>query len=122
MIIFISTVVLVLGIILGMWGWGEKNDDLITISVMAIVASIAVGFGLLGGLVPTGETKEQLVIPEQISKSEFTVFAKIENTSIFSTDAKFVLSPIDKIMIKKEDSCNAYGFVLNTRYTFSLKD
>ena len=122
MIIFISTILLLWGIILGIWGWGLKNDVLIRSSIMAIVASIGVGFGILGGLSPTGETKEQLVIPEQIAKSEFTVFAKIENTSIFSTDAKFVFSPIDKIMIKKEDFCNSYGFVYSTRYTFSLKD
>ena len=83
MIISISAVVLVLGIILGIWGGGSKNDNLIMSSVMAIVVSIVIGFCILGGLAPTGETKEQLIIPEQISKSEFTVFAKIENTSIF---------------------------------------
>lgn len=84
--------------------------------------SIVLGLGLIGGAVPSGEWEESIIFPENVDKSEFVVFVKIENQTFSTTDAKIVTAPIDKIRLKQIDKCNSYGAILETQYEIILAD
>jgi hypothetical protein len=92
------------------------------IGIILMIASVVVGFGLLGGVAPLGQWKESIVIPENVAKSEFVVFVKIDGQTLSCNDAKIVSAPLDKIRIKKTDKCNCYGGVMNTSYEIMLAD
>ena len=78
MVLYVSTIAIIvlLAALFLAWVFECKEFQIATLVVLAIVAVL--GFGILGGAVPLGETTIEILMPDHVAKSEFMLFVNIE--------------------------------------------
>ena len=120
--IIISAVAVGICVTIAILGYLNGNEDAFIGGILFGLISSLFGFGMLCGAMPVGNSKTEIIMPENVAKTEFVLFVDVENKTISTKDSKMVKASIESVRVKKESHCNAYGGTLNAFYSIILAD
>lgn len=124
--LIVSIVGLIVSIIMIIIGADNDNDDIwgdeiLGLGISVLVIDLLCGF-LLCCNVATIRTESSILIPDEIAKSQYTLYTKCDGQSLSSTEARFVMASNDTIRVKKTLHINSYGGVASTSYNLEVME
>lgn len=84
------------------------RDSLLGLGFLWLFLDAIFGFGFLCNCVSIKE-QQSILIPEEVAKSQYTLYTKCEGLTLATSEAKFVMASNDLIRVKKTVSFNSYG-------------
>ena len=121
-VLIISGIICLVALAFFIAGAIDGDDGCMGISAVVVIFTVIIGFGLIGGLAPSGGKKTAIFIPDSVTKGEYEIFVKIEGNTLSTTDARLVATETDKIRVKKIMSLNSYGGVVENKFEIVLAD
>ena len=109
------------GIIAKAHCYDGDGNGFIGIGIAVIILDIVFGFFMVGNGISVKEQKT-ILMPDEIAKSQYTLFVKCEGRQFESTEARFVMASNDLIRVEKKEGINSYNNVCETSYVLVLSD
>jgi hypothetical protein len=120
--LIISIVVAVIGFVLIIIGLIDPiNDGVAGLGLAILVLDGFFGFLLMCGCISVRD-ESVILPPDEIARSQYTLFVKCNGNQLNSTEAKFVMASNDVIRVKKTIGYNSYGGTCGTSYELFLQE
>lgn len=125
--LLISIIVIVISLVLIVHGAvysdidSETGGGLIAVGIVAFILDIVFGFLILCNSIEI-RSEKAILMPEEIAKSQYTVYVKCDGQSLSSTEARFVMASNDLIRVEKRISFNSYDKECAKEWTIVVVD
>ena len=112
--LFIALVLFIVGLL-------ASDENFIGVGTLIFILDLFFGFGMLANCV-TIDTQKSILQPDELAKSEYTLYVKCEGQSLNTTDHMFLIASNDLVRVEKILSFNSYGKISGTTYQLVVLD
>ena len=102
-------------------GLSLESNETMGCGIIAMVMIGIFGFFIGCNVTPIKHNRT-ILMPDEIAKSQYTLFVKCEGRQFESTEARFVMASNDLIRVEKKEGINSYNNVCETSYVLVLSD
>ena len=102
-------------------GLAMKDSNVWGSFLFALGVDILLGFGMIANVGAWGGTQTEIIVPDEIAKSQYTMFVTCQGQTYQTSDIKLFTAPESSIRVIRAWDINAYGNKINfTRNELTL--
>lgn len=98
----------ILSLIIGIFGKSKNSEQFLGAGILATPLVLILGYGVICYTIPIREEITTL-IPQEIAKSQYTLYLTCNGKTFNSTDARIVMTDTNLIRVQKTTQFNSYN-------------
>lgn len=114
-IILVCWIIAIICVVGMVWGYLASIGELWGLMFLLLFADIIFGFGMMANAGAWCGEKTDILVPEEVAKSQYTLFVKCKGETLSSSDVKIFTAPESSIRVQSTQSFNAYSNVISIR-------